>query len=136
VREYYGVFLKTKKGCEKMKVCIIQPPYSTDYSKSDEFFEYELDMLKNVMLLWILLLCRKRATFPALLNKRRTGYKYKKYNCCSHQRSDTHEALKIMSQFLAYNTNAYVIHSSVSMDENSDIGGASMVIAPIGATTC
>lgn len=51
---------------------------------------------------------------------------------CSHQRSDTHEALKIMTQFLAYNTNAYVIRSSVSMDENSDIGGASMVVAPDG----
>lgn len=51
---------------------------------------------------------------------------------CSHQRSDTHEALQIMSQFLAYNTNAYVIRSSVSMDENSDIGGASMVVAPDG----
>lgn len=51
---------------------------------------------------------------------------------CSHQRSDTHEALKIMSQFLAYNTNAYVLRSSVSMDENSDIGGASMVVAPTG----
>ena len=51
---------------------------------------------------------------------------------CSHQRSDTHRALQIMSQFLAYNTNTYVIRSSVSMDENSDIGGASMVVAPDG----
>ena len=53
---------------------------------------------------------------------------------CSHQRSDTHRALEIMSQFLAYNTNAYVLRSSVSMDENSDIGGASMVVAPTGET--
>ncbi len=51
---------------------------------------------------------------------------------CSHQRSDSHRALQIMSQFLAYNTNTYVIRSSVSMDENSDIGGASMVVAPNG----
>ena len=51
---------------------------------------------------------------------------------CSHQRSDTHEALKIMSQNLAYNTNAYVIRASVSMDERSDIGGASMIVAPTG----
>lgn len=55
---------------------------------------------------------------------------------CSHQRSDTHEALKIMTQFLAYNTNAYVIRSSVSMDVNSDIGGASMVVAPTGEVLC
>jgi len=51
---------------------------------------------------------------------------------CSHQRSDTHLAIEIMSQNLAYNTNAYVIRSSVSMDENSDIGGVSMVVAPTG----
>ncbi len=51
---------------------------------------------------------------------------------CSHQRSDTHRALEIMSQFLAYNTNAYVVRSSVSMDEQSDIGGGSMVVAPTG----
>ncbi len=51
---------------------------------------------------------------------------------CSHQRSDTHSAIEIMSRFLAYNTNAYVIRSSVSMDENSDIGGGSMVVAPDG----
>ena len=51
---------------------------------------------------------------------------------CSHQRSDTHLALEIMSQHLAYNTNSYVIRSSVSMDESSDIGGASLVVAPTG----
>ena len=51
---------------------------------------------------------------------------------CSHQRSDTHSAIQIMSQFLAYNTNTYVIRSSVSMDENADTGGESMVVAPDG----
>ena len=51
---------------------------------------------------------------------------------CSHQRSDSHTALQIMSQFLAYNTNAYVVRSSVSMDENSDIGGGSMIVSPRG----
>ena len=51
---------------------------------------------------------------------------------CSHQRSDTHLALEIFSQNLAYNTNTYVLRSSVSMDENSTIGGASMVVAPTG----
>ncbi len=51
---------------------------------------------------------------------------------CSHQRSDTHSALEIMTRHLAYNTNAYVLRSSVTMDENSDIGGASMVVSPKG----
>ena len=26
-----------------MKVCIVQPPYSTDYSLSDAYFQWELD---------------------------------------------------------------------------------------------
>ncbi len=55
---------------------------------------------------------------------------------CSHQRSDTHEASEIMSQFLAYNTNAYVIRSSVSMGEDSELGGASLVVAPNGKVLC
>ncbi len=51
---------------------------------------------------------------------------------CSHQRSDTHSALEIMCRHLAYNTNAYVVRASISMDETSDICGASMVVAPNG----
>ncbi len=51
---------------------------------------------------------------------------------CSHQRSDTHEALEMMSRFLAYNTNAYVVRSSVSLGEDSPTAGASMVVTPEG----
>lgn len=51
---------------------------------------------------------------------------------CSLQRSDTHDALEIMCRFLAYNTNAYVIRSSVSYGETSTICGASMVVSPKG----
>lgn len=51
---------------------------------------------------------------------------------CSLQRSDSHDAIEIMCRFLAYNTNAYVIRSSVSFDESSDICGASMVVSPHG----
>lgn len=51
---------------------------------------------------------------------------------CSLQRSDTHKALEIMGRFLAYNTNAYLVRASVSMDKNSDICGASMIVAPNG----
>lgn len=51
---------------------------------------------------------------------------------CSLQRSDTHSAIETMCKFLAYNTNAYVLRSSVSFDENSDICGASMVVSPYG----
>ncbi len=51
---------------------------------------------------------------------------------CSLQRSDSHDAIETMCRFLAYNTNAYVIRSSVSFDEDSEICGASMVVSPYG----
>lgn len=225
-----------------MKVCIIQPPYSVDYEKSDEYFRYEIELLEkcddsmdiivmpescdvpclaktkeqadasvekfNKNLLKKVSETAKRCNAMVFVNarsKNEKGYRNTTYAfnrngeiagkyfkehlvpsevsvmkldsdytfefseptviemegirfgfliCydfyfyenfanmarqnldviigCSHQRSDTHSSLQIMSQFLAYNTNAYVIRSSVSMDENSDIGGASMVVAPDG----
>ena len=51
---------------------------------------------------------------------------------CSLQRSDSHHAIETMCRFLAYNTNAYVLRSSVSFDENSTICGASMAVSPEG----
>ena len=55
---------------------------------------------------------------------------------CSLQRSDSHDALEIMCRFLAYNTNAYVVRSSVSFAEDSEICGASMVVSPYGKVLC
>ncbi len=55
---------------------------------------------------------------------------------CSLQRSDSHDALETMCRFLAYNTNAYVVRSSVSFAEDSDICGASMVVSPYGKVLC
>lgn len=55
---------------------------------------------------------------------------------CSLQRSDSHHAIETMCRFLAYNTNAYVIRSSVSFDESSEICGASMVVSPYGNVLC
>ena len=51
---------------------------------------------------------------------------------CSLQRSDSHDAIETMCRFLAYNTNAYVLRSSVSFAEDSEICGASMVVSPRG----
>lgn len=53
---------------------------------------------------------------------------------CSHQRTDRQDALDMMCRFLAYNTNAYVVRSSVSMGEDSEIGGGSMVVSAEGKT--
>ncbi len=51
---------------------------------------------------------------------------------CSLQRTDTHEALEIINKFLCYNTNAYLIRSSVSLGEDSKLCGSSMVVSPKG----
>ena len=51
---------------------------------------------------------------------------------CSHQRSDRLDAIETITKFCAYHTNAYVLRSSVSLDENSETGGGSMVVAPDG----
>ncbi len=52
---------------------------------------------------------------------------------CSHQRTDTHEALSIINRFLSYHTNAYLVRSAVSLGEDSPVCGCSCVIAPDGA---
>ena len=51
---------------------------------------------------------------------------------CSHQRSDTHEALETITKFCAYNTNAYILRASVSMGIESKLGGSSMAVSPYG----
>lgn len=51
---------------------------------------------------------------------------------CSYQRTDTHDAIEILTRHLAYNTNAYVLRASISLGENSEVCGSSMVVAPDG----
>ena len=50
----------------------------------------------------------------------------------SLQRSDTHEALSIINRFLCYNTNAYLVRASVSLGEQSNLCGCSMVVTANG----
>ncbi len=51
---------------------------------------------------------------------------------CALQRTDSHDALSIINRFLCYNTNAYLIRSSVSLGEDSKLCGCSMVVSPRG----
>ncbi len=51
---------------------------------------------------------------------------------CAYQRSDTHDTLVTMSKFLAYNTNAYVVRSSVSLGADSPVGGTGLIVSPKG----
>ncbi len=51
---------------------------------------------------------------------------------CSHQRTDTLETLEMIDRFCAYNINAYLVRASVSLGEDSPVGGGSMIVAPDG----
>ena len=51
---------------------------------------------------------------------------------CSHQRTDTHRALDLFTSFAAYSCDAYVVRASVSMGEDSPVGGCSAIVAPDG----
>lgn len=51
---------------------------------------------------------------------------------CSLQRSDRLDALEFINAFCAYNTGAYLVRASVSMGEDSEVGGSSMVVSPTG----
>ena len=51
---------------------------------------------------------------------------------CSLQRSDRLDALEFINAFCAYNTGAWLVRASVSMGEDSSVGGSSMVVAPTG----
>lgn len=51
---------------------------------------------------------------------------------CSLQRTDSRTAISIIDKFLCYNTNAYLIRSSVSLSETSELCGSGMVVAPDG----
>jgi len=55
---------------------------------------------------------------------------------CAYMRSDSHDALEMMAKFCAYNTNAYVVRSSVSLGADSKVGGCSMIVAPDGRVLC
>ena len=46
--------------------------------------------------------------------------------------TDTHQALEIINRFLTYNTNAWLLRSSISLAEDSQVCGCSMVVSPYG----
>lgn len=51
---------------------------------------------------------------------------------CSHQRGERQDVLEILGRSCALTCNAYLVRSSVSMGEESLLGGCSMVAAPDG----
>lgn len=51
---------------------------------------------------------------------------------CSHQRTDSHDFLETIGKFLTYNTNAWLVRSSVTLGEDSPVCGGSMIVSPKG----
>ena len=50
----------------------------------------------------------------------------------SYQRAERHDVLRFLNQNLAFTCNAYVLRASVSMGEESEVGGNAMVVDPEG----
>lgn len=55
---------------------------------------------------------------------------------CSHQRGERQDVLETLGRSCALTCNAYLVRSSVSMGEDSDLGGCSMIVAPDGTVLC
>ncbi|MBE6611138.1 MAG: hypothetical protein E7632_01485, partial [Ruminococcaceae bacterium] len=116
--------------------------YSKQHLVNSEMWTYELDkdytweheeptILEIDGVCYGFLVCYDFYFYEAFANIAR--YDPEVIIACAYQRSDTHEALEILAKFLAYNTNAYVLRSSVSLGESSPVGGCSMIVAPDGA---
>lgn len=107
------------------------PPSELDVIDSDYTFEFSQPYILEIEgLRYGFLTCYDFYFYEAFANIARQNVDI--IIGCSLQRSDTHDSIETMCKFLAYNTNAYVIRSSVSFAENSDICGASMVVSPYG----
>lgn len=115
--------------------------YHKQHLVNSEMYNYELDkaytwehseptILEIEGIKFGFLICYDAYFYEAFANIAR--YDPHVIVACSHQRSDSHDALRTMHKFLAYNTNAWVIRSSVSMGVDAGVGGTSMVIAPDG----
>ena len=109
------------------------PPLELNTLKLDSDYTFEFSepyVLEIDGLRYGFLTCYDFYFYEAFANKARQNVDI--IIGCSLQRSDSHDAIETMCRFLAYNTNAYVIRSSVSFDEKSEICGASMVVSPYG----
>ena len=120
--EVVGKYFKEHLTAGEVKNIGLESDYSFEYSKP---FILDLDGVK-----YAFLTCYDFYFYENFANIAR--FKPDIIIGCSHQRTDTHETLKFISQFLAYNTNAYVVRASVTLGNDSPTGGASMVVSPKG----
>ena len=120
--ELVGKYFKKHLPPLEMEVLRLDSDYTFDFS---EPYTIEIDGLR-----FGFLTCYDFYFYEAFANIARENVDI--IIGCSLQRSDSHDAIETMCRFLAYNTNAYVIRSSVSFEPNSNICGASMIVTPTG----
>ena len=109
------------------------PPLEIDVLRLDSGYTYEYSkpcIIEIEGLRYAFLTCYDFYFYEAFANIARNDVDI--IIGCSLQRSDSHDAIEIMCRFLAYNTNAYLVRSSVSFAEDSSICGASMIVSPRG----
>ena len=64
-----------------MKICVIQPPYSVDYDKSDEYFDYEIGLLEQCDESMDIIVLPESCDIPCLANtKEQAEESVKKFN--------------------------------------------------------
>ena len=122
--EVIGKYFKKHLPPLEMEVLMLDSDYTFEFS---EPYVLEIDGLR-----YAFLTCYDFYFYEAFANIAKQNVDI--IIGCSLQRSDSHEAIETMCKFLAYNTNAYVLRSSVSFDENANVCGASMAVSPYGTT--
>ena len=115
-------------GCYYKQHLIESEMYVYDLDKDYTWEHNEPTILEIDGVRYGFLVCYDFYFYEAFANMAR--YNPEVIIACAYQRSDSHDALEMMSKFCAYNCNAYVVRSSVSLGENSPVGGCSMIVGP------
>ena len=117
-------------GCYFKQHCVESEMYVYELDKDYGWEHSEPTIIELEGVKYGFLVCYDAYFYEAYANIAR--YNPDVIVACSYQRSDTHDALETMHKFCAYNCNAHVVRASVSLGDDSPVGGCSMVIAPDG----
>ena len=124
--ELAGTYYKQHLVPSEMNIYELDKDYTYEYSEPTIL---EIDGVR-----YGFLICYDFYFYEAFANIAR--YNPEVIIACAYMRSDSHDTLETLTKFCAYNTNAYVVRSSVSLGADSPVGGCSMIVAPDGRVLC
>jgi len=124
--ELAGAYYKQHLVPSEMNVYELDREYTYEYSEPTIL---EIDGVR-----YGFLICYDFYFYEAFANIAR--YNPEVIIACAYMRSDSHDTLETLAKFCAYNTNAYLVRSSVSLGADSPVGGCSMIVAPDGRVLC